>query len=257
MRIKENFIAYKTIVIKEMVRVLRIWTQTIVPPAITMTLYFIIFGKMIGSQLQPIDGLTYMQFIAPGLIMMPVISAAYINTAGTFFMAKFQKSIEEVLVSPTPNYIVILGFISGGIFRALLISVIVSIISLFFTHLRIHYYFITFAIIFLAATLFSLAGMLNAIFANKFDDISFVPNFVLTPLTYLGGVFYSIKLLPSFWQHVSLFNPILHIVDAFRFGILGICDVNVGFALGITAAFIVALFAINLILLNKGVGIRA
>jgi len=257
MNIKEQFVAYKTICLKEMIRILRIWTQSLMPPAVMMTLYFVVFGRLIGSQIRSIHGFSYIEYITPGLIMMPVITAAYLNTVSSFFMAKFQRSIEEMQISPMPNYIILLGFVSGGVFRAFLISIIVTIVALFFTHLHIQHIALTLLMILLTAILFALAGITNAIFATKFDDISFVPTFILTPLTYLGGVFYSIKLLPTFWYHVSLFNPILHIVNAFRFGILGITDVNIWFAFGMVGLFVVVLFALNLYLLRKGIGLRS
>ncbi len=256
MNAKEKFIAYNTIQIKEITRILRVWMQTLLSPAITITLYFIIFGKFIGSQIQHVDGFSYMQYITPGLIIMPTITAAFVNTVSSFFSAKFMKSIEEMLVSPMPNYVILLGHVAGGVFRAIIIGGIVTIIALFFTQIHVQHIFIAIITVVLSSILFSLAGFINGIFARNFDDISFIPTFVLTPLTYLGGVFYSIKALPKFWYHVSLFNPILHIVNAFRFSILGISDVNIFIAFAIIISFIIVLFAVNLYLLNKGIGIR-
>lgn len=256
MTIHTGWIAFQTLALKEIKRVFRLWSQSLLPPIITIALYFIIFGKIIGSQLRLIDGFSYMQYITPGLIMMPIITAAYTNTSGSFFVHKFQKNIEEMLVSPMPNCAILFGFVIGGIFRALLVGVCITIISLFFTQLHIHSVFITVSVALLSAILFSLAGILNAIFANKFDDITFIPVFIITPLTYLGGVFFPAKLLPKFWFHLSLFNPILHIVNAFRYGFLGISDIAVSFALLILIGCIIILFFLCLFLLNKGIGIR-
>ncbi|MDB4303427.1 ABC transporter permease [Desulfosarcina sp.] len=252
-----RYTAYKTIVTREITRFMRIWPQTILPPAITMTLYFIIFGNLIGSRIGTMDGFSYMEFIVPGLIMMSVITSSYSNVVSSFFSMKFQHSIEEILIAPVPNYIILAGFVSGGVARGLLVGFIVSIISIIFTGLAINNYFITISVIVMTAILFSLAGMINAVFARNFDDISIIPTFVLTPLTYLGGVFYSIKLLPEFWQNISLSNPILHMVNAFRYGVLGQSDINITYAFIIIFAFIIILASCTLYLLKKGVGIRS
>jgi ABC-2 type transport system permease protein len=256
MNIALNVIAMRTIVRKEVVRVLRIWVQTIVPPAITMTLYFIIFGNLIGSRIGTMDGFDYMQFIAPGLIMMSVITSSYGNVVSSFFGAKFGRHIEEMLVSPMSNATIVIGHVAGGVLRGVLIGLLVTIVALFFTQLDVQHPLITISIVILSSTVFALAGFINAIFAKKFDDISIVPTFVLTPLTYLGGVFYSISLLPEFWQKVSLANPILYMVNAFRYGILGISDIEIGIAYGILLIFVVVLFTVCVLLLNRGVGIR-
>ena len=246
----------KTIVRKEVMRVLRIWVQTLVPPAITMTLYFIIFGNLIGRRIGTMDGFEYMQYIAPGLIMMSVITSSYGNVVSSFFGAKFGRYIEEMLVSPMSNATIVIGHVAGGVLRGVLIGLLVTIVALFFTQLDVQHPFITISIVLLSSTVFALAGFINAIFAKKFDDISIVPTFVLTPLTYLGGVFYSISLLPEFWQKVSLANPILYMVNAFRYGILGISDIKIGIAYGILLLFVVVLFTVCVLLLNRGVGIR-
>ena len=256
MDLKLNWIALKTIVWKEVIRVVRIWIQTVVPPAIMMTLYFIIFGNLIGRRIGEMGGFDYMQFIAPGLIMMSVITNSYGNVVSSFFGAKFARHVEEMLVAPMSNATVIIGHVAGGVFRGLLVGTLVTIVALFFTKLEVAHPFITISIVILSSTVFALAGFINAVFANKFDDISIVPTFVLTPLTYLGGVFYSIALLPEFWQKVSLFNPILYMVNAFRFGILGVSDINVAFAYLIVVLFMVGLFTVSLMLLNRGIGIR-
>jgi len=254
--IRQTLVALRTIAWKETHRYLRIWMQTLLPPAMTMTLYFVIFGNLIGRRIGPMDGYSYMQFIAPGIIMMSVITNSYSNVVSSFFGAKFQKHIEEILVSPTPNYTILLGYLSGGVGRGLLTGLIVTIIATWFTDLRIHNLWITISVVFLTSVLFSLGGFINAIFARKFDDISIVPTFVLTPLTYLGGVFYSIKLLPESWYHVSLANPILYMVNAFRYGILGASDISIGQAYLIICLFIAALGTFSLFLLKRGVGLR-
>ncbi len=256
MDLKLNWIALKTLVWKEVVRIIRIWIQTVVPPAITMTLYFIIFGNLIGRRIGSMDGFDYMQFIAPGLIMMSVITNSYGNVVSSFFGAKFARHIEEMLVAPMSNATVIIGHIAGGVFRGLLVGVLVTIVALFFTKLEVAHPFITISIVILSSTVFALAGFINGVFAQKFDDVSIVPTFVLTPLTYLGGVFYSITLLPEFWQKVSLANPILYMVNAFRYGFLGVSDINIAYAYSIVVLFMVGLFTVSLMLLNRGIGIR-
>ncbi|HEX2238990.1 MAG TPA: ABC transporter permease [Gammaproteobacteria bacterium] len=256
MNLHAQYIAFKTIVIKEFLRFTRIWIQTVLPPAITMVLYFIIFGNLIGSQIGDIHGFAYMQYIVPGLIMLGIIANSYANVVSSFFSAKFQRHIEEMLVSPTPNYIILLGFMSGGMIRGLTVGCMVFLISLLFTHLQVHNLFVTISVVVLTAMLFSLAGFINGVFAKSFDDISIVPTFVLTPLTYLGGIFYSIDMLSPFWRQVSMFNPILYMINAFRYGILGVSDINVLTSFAIIIGFIVALFTVGLRLLDKGVGIR-
>lgn len=256
MNLTLNWIGLKTLVRKEIVRIMRIWIQTIVPPAITMTLYFIIFGNLIGRRIGSMGGFDYMQYIAPGLIMMSVITTSYGNVVSSFFGAKFGRHIEEMLVSPMSNATLIIGHVAGGVFRGLLVGVLVTIVALFFTKLEVQHPLITLSIVILSSTVFALAGFINAVFARKFDDISIVPTFVLTPLTYLGGVFYSISLLPEFWQKVSLANPIIYMVNAFRYGILGIADINITYAYLIVGLFVVGLFSVSLVLLNRGVGIK-
>jgi len=251
-----NRVALLTIVRKEVLRVARIWVQTIVPPAITMTLYFIIFGNLIGRRIGLMDGFDYMQYIAPGLIMMSVITNSYGNVVSSFFGAKYGKHLEEMLVSPMSNATIILGHVAGGVIRGLMVGGLVTIIALGFTSLDVEHPLITLSMVVLASTVFALLGFINAIYAKKFDDISIIPTFVLTPLTYLGGVFYSISLLPAFWQNVSLGNPILYMVNAFRYGILGVSDISIGTAYAIVTVFVVVLFTVNLVLLNRGVGIR-
>jgi ABC-2 type transport system permease protein len=256
MKLAHQLITLQTLVRKETGRVTRIWVQTIVPPIITMSLYFIIFGNLIGRRIGQMDGFDYMQYIAPGLIMMSVIQNAYGNVVSSFFGAKFQKHLEEMLVSPMPTWSIIIGHISGGVYRGLIVGTVVTMIALFFTRLQIVNVFVTVSIVVLTAVVFALAGLINAILARKFDDISIIPSFVLAPLTYLGGIFYSISLLPEFAQKVSLFNPILYMVNAFRYGMLGVSDIDIRMAYGITILFIVVLFGLSTILINRGVGIR-
>ncbi|MBE0363143.1 ABC-2 type transport system permease protein [Pseudoalteromonas ulvae UL12] len=250
------FVALKAIWIKECIRFLRIWVQTLVPPAITMTLYFVIFGNLIGSRIGEMGGFSYMEFIVPGLIMMSVITNSYSNVASSFYSTKFQKSIEELLVAPVPNYIIVLGYIGGGMARGMLVGLIVTVVSLFFVDIQIHNLLVIILTVLLTSAVFSLGGLINAVYANSFDDISIIPTFILTPLTYLGGVFYSITLLPDFWQGVSQVNPIIYMVNAFRYGFLGVSDVNLTVAFSVLIGFIVVLFFTALTLIKKGVGLR-
>ncbi|MFD2190454.1 ABC transporter permease [Pistricoccus aurantiacus] len=250
-------IALWTLVTKEVRRFTRIWPQTLLPPSITMTMYFIIFGNLIGSRIGEMDGFDYMDYIVPGLIMMSVITNSYSNVASSFFSNKFQRSVEEMMVSPMPNWVVLSGFVIGGMARGLGVGLIVTLVSLFFTQVRVEHPLLTLAVVTMTAMLFSIGGFINALVANKFDDISIVPIFVLTPLTYLGGVFYSIDLLPNFWQSVSMLNPILYMVNVFRYGFLGVSDIPVVFALIAVAAFILVFYGVALWMLGRGKGIRS
>lgn len=250
-------IALQSILTKEITRFMRIWVQTLVPPAITMTLYFVIFGNLIGARIGDMHGFSYMEFIVPGLIMMSVITNSYANVASSFFSAKFQRNVEEMLVAPVPEHIMILGFVLGGVARGLLVGIIVTVLSLFFVDIRIHNLAVIASIVLLTATVFSLGGLINAVYAKTFDDISIVPTFVLTPLTYLGGVFYSLALLPDFWQGVSVLNPIVYMVNAFRFGFLGYTDVNLLLAYGVLLGFIAALYLVAYRLIRTGTGLRS
>ena len=256
MNLTLNWVAFKTLVTKEFIRVIRIWVQTIVPPAITMTLYFIIFGNLIGRRIGDMGGYDYMQYIAPGLIMMAVITNSYGNVVSSFFGAKFARHIEEMLVSPMSNATIILGHVAGGVIRGLLVGGVVTIVALGFTRLDVQHPLITFSMVILSSIVFSLAGFINAVFARKFDDVSIIPTFVLTPLTYLGGVFYSISLLPDFWQKASLLNPILYMVNAFRYGILGASDIDIGHAYLIVGLFVAGLFSVSMFLMSRGIGMR-
>ncbi|MEL7401294.1 MAG: ABC transporter permease [Pseudomonadota bacterium] len=254
--IRIQWVALTTIVTKEIRRFMRIWQQTLLPPAITMTLYFIIFGNLIGSRIGDMGGVDYMAFIVPGLIMMSVITNAYGNVASSFFSNKFQRSIEEMMVAPVHPGTILLGFVIGGVARGVLVGLIVTLLSLYFTDLQVHNLWVVVSVILLSAVLFSLGGFINAIFASKFDDISIIPTFVITPLTYLGGVFYSIGLLPEFWQGVSLFNPILYMVNTFRYGILGVTDVDLLGSYAMLLVFIALLSLYSIWLLRRGTGMR-
>lgn len=256
MTLAEQWVAFYTIVRKEIRRFLRIWMQTLLPPAITMSLYFVIFGALIGSRIGQMGGFSYMEFVVPGLIMMSVITNAYSNVVSSFFGAKFQRFVEEILVSPMSNNTVLWGFVLGGVARGLLVGLIVTMLSMFFTSLHIQHIWITIAIVLMTSIMFSLAGFINAVFANNFDDVSIVPVFVLTPLTYLGGVFYSIDLLPDFWAGVSRLNPMLYIVNAFRYGVLGVSDVNVTTAFFMVGGFTLAAYAYCMYLLSSGTRLR-
>ena len=256
MNFAQRWIAFRTLLIKEIRRILRIWPQTLLPPVITMSLYFVIFGKMIGSRVGEMGGVPYMQFIVPGLIMMAIITNSYSNVVSSFFSAKFHSSIEELLVSPISKHAILTGYISGGIFRGLAVGVIVFIVALFFTKLGIEHLFITLFTVIGTSVLFSLGGFINAVFARSFDDISIIPSFVLTPLTYLGGVFYSMENLSPFWQNISLINPIVYMVNAFRYGILGHSDVNVWLSLITISGFCVVLYWYAYRLLSRGTGMR-
>ena len=256
MNFSQKMVALKTIMVKEFLRFIRIWIQTVLPPAISVALYFIIFGELIGSQINDIDGYKYMDYIVPGLILMSVITNAYANVVSSFFSAKFHHSIEEMLVSPLPNHIILLGFVSGGLARGIVVGIAVTVVAMFFSDFRIHSYSVTIAVFMLTSILFALAGFINAAYAKSFDDITIIPTFVLTPLTYLGGIFYSIKMLPEFWQNISLVNPILYMINAFRYGLLGITDIDLTSAFIIIIVFILVLYYFSLRLLRLGVGLK-
>ena len=254
---REKWVAFYTILRREIRRFMRIWPQTLLPPVITMVLYFVIFGQLIGSRIGTMSGLPYIQFVAPGLIMMSVITNSYSNVVSSFFGSKFQKNIEELLVSPVPNWIILLGYIAGGMCRGLGVGILVTLLALYFTSFGIHSIPVTIVIVLMTSLMFSIAGLINAIFASNFDDISIIPTFVLTPLTYLGGVFYSINLLGDFWRDISMFNPILYMVNAFRFGILGITDINIIWSFSMVGFASIILFLFALHLLEKGSRLRS
>jgi ABC-2 type transport system permease protein len=257
LHVHEQWTALRTIVTKEVLRFARIWVQTVLPPMVTTALYFIIFGGLIGSRIGEMDGYRYMDFIVPGLIMLAVITNSYSNVVSSFFGSKFQRHIEELLVSPVPNSLIILGFVGGGVARGLTVGVGVTVVSLFFSPFAVHNVAVTLSVVVMTSVVFSLAGLINGVFARSFDDISIMPTFVLTPLTYLGGVFYSVSLLPDFWQGVSKLNPILYMVNAFRYGLLGTTDLSLWVSYTIIVGFIVLLYTVALTLLNRGVGVRS
>jgi ABC-2 type transport system permease protein len=252
-----NIIALKSILHKEIHRFMRIWVQTLVPPAITISLYFVIFGSLIGSRIGEMGGFDYMSFIVPGLIMMSVITNSYSNVASSFFSAKWQRNVEEMLVAPVPNWVIVAGYVGGGMARGMLVGSIVTFVAMFFVDIQIHNIWVIIATVALTSATFALGGLINAIFAGSFDDISIIPTFILTPLTYLGGVFYSISLLPEFWQGVSQINPIVYMVNAFRYGFLGITDVSLVLSFSVLGVFIVSLYTIAMVLITKGIGLRS
>ncbi len=256
MTLAEQYVAFMTILRKEIRRYLRIWPQTLLPSAITMSLYFVIFGSLIGSRIGEMGGFTYMQFVVPGLIMMAIVTNSYSNVVSSFFGSKFNHSVEELLVSPVPHYVILMGYVVGGVTRGLFVALVVTLVSLFFTRLHIHSYLVVILVVLMTSTLFALAGFINAVFANSFDDISIIPTFVLTPLIYLGGVFYSMDLLPDFWAGVSRLNPLVYVVNAFRYGVLGVSDVSLGFALGMIGFFTVLAFVYSMHLLGSGKRLR-
>jgi len=256
MNAREQLIAIKAILWKEVLRFSRLWVQTILPPMITTALYFVIFGQVIGSQISDLHGFHYMDYIVPGLILMAVITNSYGNVVASFYSSKFQRNIEEMLVSPLPNHLIMIGFIGGGLARGIAVGGAVTAVSMFFSTIPMHNLWVAISVLLLTSTLFSLGGLINAIYATSFDDITVVPTFVLTPLTYLGGVFYTVAMLPPFWQSVSLANPILYMINAFRYGLLGVSDVNLGVAYMTMLGFNAALFWYALHLLNRGYGVR-
>lgn len=256
MNLRTYRVAFATILIKEMRRFLRIWVQTILPPMITTALYFVIFGKMIGSQLAPISGYSYMDFIVPGLIMMTVISNSYANVVSSFYGSKFQRYVEELLIAPIPLSLILIGFVAGGVARGLIVGAMVTVVAAFFVDLQLHNIWVTLSVLLLTSILFALGGFINAIYANSFDDITIIPTFVLVPLTYLGGIFYSVHMLPGIWQPISLGNPILYMINTFRYGMLGISDIDLLTAYTVIILFIVALYSYSLWLLKRGVGLR-
>jgi ABC-2 type transport system permease protein len=257
MNARGNWNALQTIVAREINRILRIWGQTLVPPAITMTLYFVIFGNLIGARIGEMHGMRYIDFIVPGLIMMAVIQNSYGNIVSSFFGAKFQRFIEELLVSPTPNWVILAGYTIGAVARGLMVGAIVLVVAMCFTRIQLLHPLVTLATLFLTSLMFAFAGFINAVYAKKFDDISIVPTFILTPLTYLGGVFYSVSLLPPFWERLSQLNPILYTVNAFRYGLLGVSDVPLATAFAVMIGFTAVLGFVSMHLLAKGTGLRA
>ncbi|MDJ0828180.1 MAG: ABC transporter permease [Rhodobacter sp.] len=254
--LRQFWIAYLTITRKEIYRFMRIWVQTIIPPVVMVALYFIIFGSLIGQRIGEMDGMAYMDFIMPGLVMMSIITNSYGNVVSSFYGAKYSRHIEELQVAPVPNLVIVLGFVTGGLTRGICVGIAVTLVSLLFTEFSVYNPWVVLLVAALTSCLFALAGLINAIFANSFDDITIIPTFVLTPLTYLGGIFYSIRMLPEFWQQVSLGNPILYMVNSFRYGFRGSSDIELLTALGVIGFFIALLFGICMYLLDRGIGIR-
>jgi ABC-2 type transport system permease protein len=250
-------VAFTTILYKEIKRFLRIWPQTILPPAVTTSLYFLIFGTLIGNRIGPINDMAYMDFIVPGVVLMSVITSSYSNVVSSFFSTKFQRNIEELIVSPVPNWVIIAGYCGGGVVRSAIVGSVILLIANLFTQITIHNWGITVSVFLLTAFTFSLAGFINATFAKTFDDIAIIPNFVLTPLSYLGGVFYSIQMLPELWQKVSLVNPIFYMINAFRYGVMGTADIDIRITLAMLVALVMVLLCFSLWLLHKGIGIRS
>ncbi len=250
------WVAYKTIVIKEILRFSRIWVQTIFPPIITTSLYLLIFGGLMGERIGPMQGVDYLHCIIPGIILMTVIQNAYANTVSSFFLAKFNHSIEELLISPVSYWIILLGYVSGGVARGFSVGLGVFIAVSFFVDLSIHSIGIVLITFLLTAVLFSLAGFINAVFAQSFDDISIVPTFILMPMTYLGGMFYSIEILPEFWQMLSKFNPIYYMVDSFRMGFLGSSTTDFVTSMMVLTSMIILLAIVAFYLLKRGVNIK-
>lgn len=251
-----QLVALQTILFKEIYRFVRIWPQTLLPSAVTTGLYFLIFGKLIGSRVGVMGGMSYMDYIAPGVILMSVITNSYGNVVASFYSSKFQHNVEELLVSPVANWAILLGYVSGGVARGLAVGAVVTGIAAIFTDLKPYHPGVIAGVFLLTATLFSLAGFINAVFANSFDDISIIPNFVLTPLVYLGGVFYSIELLPGLWRVASLGNPILYMINAFRYGFLGVSDVPVPQSMLIVGSVVLLLILWALWLLRRGTGLK-
>ncbi|MCL1142300.1 ABC transporter permease [Shewanella gaetbuli] len=250
-------IAFKSILTKEINRFSRIWVQTLVPPAITMTLYFLIFGNLVGGRIGQMGGVSYMEFIAPGLIMMSVITNSFSNVASSFYSAKFQRNLEEIMVAPVPHYVMIAGYVGGGVARGLIVGCIVTLVAMFFVDISLHHAGLVLLTAFLTSVMFALGGLINAVFAKSYDDISIIPTFVLTPLTYLGGVFYSLSLLPDFWQGVSALNPVVYVINVFRYGFLGFADMSVPLSIGIMVSFCAVLWFVAYYLISRGIGLRS
>jgi ABC-2 type transport system permease protein len=253
---RRYWVSFQTILSKEILRFTRIWVQTVLPSVITTTLYFVIFGQLIGGRIGPMDGLAYLDFIVPGLVLMAVITNSYANVVSSFYSSKFSRYVEELLVSPVPNWVILLGYVAGGVARGLTVGGAVTLVSMGFTELHVYSLTASLLVLVMTSVLFALGGFINAVYANSFDDISIVPTFVLTPLTYLGGVFYSVDLLPELWQRISLANPVLYMINGFRYGLHGVSDIPLSLAFGIGCAFIAAMTAYSLSLLRRGVGIK-
>ena len=256
MNSKQLFTAYMTIVRKEVIRFLRIWPQTFLPSVITTVLYFLIFGTFIGSQIKAVGDVSYMAFIVPGLVMMAILNGSFQNIAFSFFQLKFMKTIEEILVSPMPAWTVVLGYVTGALLRGLVIGALVFASAYMFEFIPVKHPFLAVLIASTTAVLFALAGLVNAIYAKGFDGINIIPTFVIIPLTYLGGVFYSLSLLPPFWQTISLANPVLYMVNAFRYSILGFSDIPFATSMAVLFGCMLCMFTWVLYLFKTGKGLK-
>lgn len=237
----------------------RIWVQTFIPSVVTSVLYFLVFGTILGSRIGEIQGVDYMTFVVPGLVMLAIVTTSYANTSFTFFSSKFfMRSIDEVLVSPTPPWLLIAGFIGGGVLRGIITGALVLIVALFFTGLSlpIASVLIIAGFAFLTALVFSLAGLVNGIYAKSMDGINIVPTFVLTPLVYLGGVFYSIHQLPEWWQTLTYANPLFYLINGFRYGFLGSADIALWISTGILVLLISILAGLNWYFIKTGLGLK-
>jgi ABC-2 type transport system permease protein len=254
---EKQFISFYTILRKGFVRIIRIWPQTLLPSVVTSVLYFAVFGNILGARIGQLQGVPYILFVVPGLVMLAVITNSYTDVATTFFVSKFfSRNIDEVLVSPTPPSVIIAGFIGSGVIRGMLVGSLVMIVSLFFSLPSVVHPFVVILFLFLSSLVFALGGLINGIYAKSFDGISIVPTFVLTPLVYLGGVFYSIHSLPQLWQTVSLFNPVFYIINGFRYGFLGTSDVSLTTCFFVLLALMLALLSANIYFLKKGLGLK-
>jgi len=238
----EVLISYYTLVRKDIVRIVRIWPQTLLPSMITSTLYFLIFGTVLGSRIGQFGDVDFIDFVVPGLIMLAVVTNSFSNVAFVVFSSKFfSRSIDEILVSPTPPWVIVAGYISGGIVRGTLVGFLVLAVSIPFAGFHVDNFLIVILFLLLTSAALSLGGLLNGIHAQSIDGINIIPTFVLTPLIYLGGVFYSIEILPEFWQPISLANPLFYIVDGFRYGMLGIVDTSLWTSLAVLGGLAAAL----------------
>ena len=257
MPIEKQLISFYTILRKGVVRIIRIWSQTLLPSVVTSVLYFAVFGSILGSRIGELNGVPYILFVVPGLVMLAVITNSYMDVATTFFVSKFfSRNIDEILVSPTPPSVIIAGFIASGVVRGMLVGGLVLIVSLFFALPSVAHPLVVLLFLFLSSLIFALGGLINGIYAKSFDGISIVPTFVLTPLVYLGGVFYSIHSLPPLWQTVSLWNPIFYIINGFRYGFLGTSDVSLLTCVFVLLALMLALLGANVYFLRKGLGLK-
>lgn len=253
----QTFISFYTIVRKDVLRMFRIWAQTFLPSVVTSSLYFLVFGAFLGSKIGTVQGVPYVMFVVPGLVMLAVVTNAYANTSSVMFSSKFfGRNIDEILVSPTPPWVLVAGYVTGGVIRGVLIGFFVLLVSLFFTHLTVYNIFVVLMFLILTSLVFALAGLVNGIYAKSIDGINIVPTFVLTPLVYLGGVFYSAQVLPGFWGTLTKLDPVFYIINGFRYGFLGISDVSIYFSVGLLLTFVAVLLGVAWYLVKIGLGLR-